>query len=185
MKRMFFLLLCLGFAHCANAAILFYKQVLSVTVTGGGRAMARNFSGFTLIDSATGDVIFVSADVRSKRFKVEQPDHKISTVQFSSSGYKTVLQIQSGAGEGLNARGVNTWLNVGGSQPISSPSTFIVGGCDAYVPPGLPGAYSFDYRGAIIYDKTDTIDSTNNGLTLAGASDKARQLLIARGFSED
>ena len=182
---MFFLLLCLGFAHCANAAILFYKQTLSVTVTGGGRAMVRNFTGFTLVDSSTGDLMFISADVKSKRFKVEQPEHKISTVQYSSSGYKTVLQIQSGAGEGLNARGVNNWLNVGGSQPLSSPLTFIVGGADAYVPSGLAGAYSFDYRGAIIYDKADTIDATNNGLTLAGAADKARQLLIGRGFSED
>jgi hypothetical protein len=185
MKRTFSLLLCLGFAQCTNAAVLFYKQSLAVTVTGGARAMVRNFTGFTLIDSSNGDVVFVSADVKSKRFKVEEPDHKISTVQFSSSGYRTVLQIQSGAGEGLNARGVNNSLNVGGSQTISSPTTFAVGGCDAYVPSGLGSAYSFDYRGAIVYDKTDTIDATNNGLTLAGAADKARELLIKRGFSED
>lgn len=185
MKRTFFLLLCLGFAHCSNAAILFYKQTLVVTVTGGARAMARNFTGFTLIDSANGDVVFVSADVKSKRFKVEQPDHKISTVQFSSSGYRTLLQIQSGAGEGLNAKGVNNWLNVGGSQPVSSPTVFTVGGCDAYVPSGLNGAYSFEYRGAMVYDKADTIAATNNGLTLAGATDVARQLLIKRGFSEN
>jgi len=182
---MFSLLLCLGFAHCANAAILFYKQTLVVTVTGAGRAMTRNYTGFTLIDGSTGDVVFVSADVKSKRFKVEQPTHRLSVVQFSTTGARTVLQIQSGAGEGLNAKGVNNWLNIGALQPVASPSIFVVGGCDAYVPSGLPDSYSFEYRGAIIYDKTDTVDATHNGLTLAGGTDKVRQLLTARGFTED
>jgi hypothetical protein len=182
---MFFLLLCIGFAHCANAAILFYKQSLAVTIMGAGRVMTRNSTGFTLIDSLTGDVVFVSADVKSKRFKVEQPTHKLTSVQFSTAAARTVLQIQSGAGEGLNAKGVNNWLNVGGSQPVTSPTIFVVGGCDAYVPSGLPDAYCFEYRGAIIYDKTDTVDATHNGLTLAGGTDKVRQLLVARGFSED
>lgn len=182
---MFFLLLCLGFAHCANAAILFYRQALSVTITGAGRVMNHAFSGFTLLDSATGDVVFISADVRSKRFKVEQPTHKISTVQFSSTGSRTVLQIQSGAGEGLNAKGANTSLNVGGSQTVSSPSTFVVAGCDAYVPSGLPDAYCFEYRGSMVYDKADTIDAATNGLTLDGCTDKVRQLLADRGYTED
>lgn len=184
MKRMVSLLLCLGFAHCSNAAILFYKQNLSVTVTGGGRTTGRTFTGFTLIDSSTGDLVFVSADVRSKRFKVEQPTHKISAVQFSSSASRTILEIQSGAGEGLNAKGVNSWLNVGGPSPVLSPTTFAVGGCDAYAPSGSD-MYCFEYRGAIVYDKADTVDATNNGLTLDGSTDKVRQLLNARGFTED
>ena len=183
---MFCLLLCLGFVHSASAAILFYKQSLSVAVTGNGRVMTRSFGGFTLIDSATGDVAFVSTDVKSKRFKVEQPDHKLTSVQATATGnYRTVLQILSGAGEGLNAKGGDNWLNVGTAQPISSPSTFVVGGCDAYVPSGLNTAYCFEYHGAIVYDKTDTIDATKNGLTLAGSADKVRQILTGKGYTED
>jgi hypothetical protein len=183
---MFCLLLCLGFVHSASAAILFYKQNLSVTITGNGRVMTRTFGGFTLIDSTTGDVVFVSTDVSSKRFKVEQPDHKLTAVQSTASGnYRTVLLILSGAGEGLNARGANNWLNVGASLPVSSPSTFTVGGCDAYVPSGLNTAYSFEYHGAMVYDKANTVDATKNGLTLAGSTDKVRQILAGRGLTED
>jgi hypothetical protein len=179
------LLLCLGFVHSASAAILFYKQNLTVSITGNARVMTRTFGGFTLIDSATGDLVFVSTDVKSKRFKVEQPDHKLTAVQPSASGYRTILQILSGAGEGLNARGVNNWLNVGATQPVSSPSTFAVGGCDAYVPSGLTTPYAFEYRGAVVYDKADTVDATKNGLTLAGGTDKVRQILINKGYTED
>lgn len=186
MKRVFCLLLCFGFVHSASAAILFYKQSLSVTVTGGGRVTTRGFGGFTLIDSDTGDVVFVSTDIKSKRFKVEQPDHKLTSVQPTATGnYRTILQILSGAGEGLNAKGGNNSLNVGASLPISSPSTFAVGGCDAYVPSGLNVAYCFEYHGAIVYDKADTVDATKNGLTLAGGTDKVRQILNGKGFTED
>jgi hypothetical protein len=182
---MFSLLLCLGFAHCSNAAILFYKQNLSVLITGGGRTVGRTFTGFTLIDSSTGDLVFISADVKSKRFKVEQPTHRLSTVQVSSINSRTILQIQSGAGEGINAKGGNNWLTVGGPDPVSSPTTFVVGGCDAYAASASDPCYCFEYRGAIVYDKADTVDATNNGLTLDGCIDKVRQLLNARGFSGD
>ena len=185
MKRLFAFLLCLGFVHSASAAILFYRQSLGVSIIGNGRIMTRSFGGFTLIDSATGDVVFVSTDVKSKRFKVEQPVHKITTVQSSSAGYRTILQILSGAGEGLNAKGVNTSLNVGAAQPISGPSAFAVSGCDAYVPSGLNTAFCFEYHGTIVYDKTDTVDATKNGLTLAGSTDKVRQILAAKGYTED
>jgi hypothetical protein len=185
MKRMFALLLCLGFVHSASAAILFYKQSMTVTITGNGRVMKHAFGGFTLIDSATGDVMFISADVASKRFKVEQPDHKLTSVQASATGYRTILQILSGAGEGINARGNNVWLTVGASQPVSSPSSLLVGGCDAYVPSGLSSAYAFEYTGTMVYDKANTVAATINGLTLAGAADKVRLILGNQGYSED
>lgn len=185
MKRMVGLLLCLGFVHSASAAILFYKQSLAVSITGNGRVMTQTYGGFTLIDAATGDLVFISADVKSKRFKVEQPDHKLTSVQYSKTAYRTVLQILSGAGEGLYAKGTETWLNVGGTSPVFGASTFAVAGSDAYTPAGLDIAYCFDYHGAIVYDKTDTINATKNGLTLAGSTDQVRQILINKGYTED
>src|SRR4051812_32868334 len=112
MKRIVSILLCLGFAHGANAAVLFYRQSLAVVITGGGRITTRAFGGFTLIDSATGDVVFVSSDVKSKRFKVEQPDHSLTTIQTSANNTRTVLKINSGAGVGLTGKGGNSSLNV-------------------------------------------------------------------------
>lgn len=185
MKRIFSLLLCLGFVHSASATILFYKQSLAVTITGNGRIMSRAFGGFTLIDSATGDLVFVSSDAKSKTFKVEQPDHKLTSVQSTGGSTHSILQILSGAGEGLNAKGADVRLNDGTSQPILSPLTYLVGGCDAYTPSGLTNAYCFEYHGAIMYDKADTVDATTNGLTLAGSADKVREVLTSKGFTED
>ncbi len=175
----------MGFAHMANAAVLFYRQTLNVVITGGGRVMTRNFAGFTLIDSSNGDVVFVSADVKSKRFKVEQPDHSISTVQVPNNNTRTVLQIKSGAGEGLNAKGVNNFLNVGTAQPVQAPNTFVATGCDAYVPPGLTTAYLFEYHGALIFDKADTVSANQSNATLASASDQVRSILVSKGYTEE
>jgi hypothetical protein len=185
MKRICSLLLCLGLAQCANATILFYKQNLAVGITGTGRVMNRTFSGFTLIDSASSDLAFISADVRSKRFKVEQPDHTLVNVQAPGNGTRTLLRITSGDGAGLIGRGVSTWLNVGASQPVLSPATFAVGGCDGYVPSGLTNAFIFEYRGAIVYDKTDTVAAMRANADMAAAIEQARAIMNSKGYTEE
>jgi hypothetical protein len=182
---MFSMLLCLGLAHSVNATVLFYKQNLSVAITGGGRVMNRIFSGFTLIDTANGDLAFVSADVKSKRFKVEQPEHSLTTIQPSSNNTRTILSINSGNGEGLNAKGANTSLNVGTFQTVVAPATFVVSGCDAYTPSGLPSAYLFEYRGAIVYDRVDTVSATQANATLSTCIDQVRQILGSKGYVEE
>jgi hypothetical protein len=182
---MFSLLLCLGLAHSASATVLFYKQNLAVRITGNARVMMRTFSGFTLIDTSNGDLAFISADVKSKRFKVEQPDHSLTTIQTSANSTRTVLSIKSGNGEGLNAQGVNTWLNVGATQPVAGAATFVVAGCDAYTPPGIPAAYLFEYRGALVYDRADTVSATQANASLSTCIDQVRQILGAKGYVED
>ena len=62
--------------------------------------MTRSFGGFTLIDSATGDVVFVSTDVSSKRFKVEQPDHKLTAVESTTTGVITAAKAVGAQGMG-------------------------------------------------------------------------------------
>jgi hypothetical protein len=185
MKRIISILLCLGLAQCANAAILFYKQNLTVTVTGGGRSINRNYTGFILIDSTSGDVVFVPADVKSKTFKVDQPDHSIASIQSSPTATKTVLQIKSGSGEGLNAKGLNSWLADGLSQPMLAPNTFTVGGADAYVPAGLSSSYLFEYHGAFVFDKGDTATANQAGRSLSTCTDDVRAILANRGFTEN
>lgn len=179
------LLLGLGLCHTANATVLFYRNALTVSVTGNARTMNRAFNGFTLIDNSNGDVAFISADVKSKRFKVEQPDHELSTVQSTKTGTRTILSIRSGAGIGLNARGPNVQLNDGSSQKALAPQAFVVAGCDASTPADTNTAYLFDYHGALVYDKTDTVAATQANATLATCIDTARQILISKGYTEN
>jgi hypothetical protein len=171
--------------QCTSAAVLFYKNNFAVAITGNGRAVNRTFIGYTLLDSDTGDLAFLTADVKSKRFKVEQPDHSMATVQVTPKLTRTVLQIKSGNGEGLNARGGNVSLDVGGGESMLAPNTFIVSGCDAYVPSGLTNAYLFEYHGGIVYDKTDTVNATKSSADLPSCTDQARQILTNKGYTEE
>lgn len=184
MKKILSLLILLSIFTAQADEIVFYKQNFVVKRTGGGTVIRTRLKGWTLV--STGAETIVKADPARLQFTVEQPTFYHGAVAAERGKVSSVFVIGSGELAGWTAKGVakTNALFTGIAPTIIlriTGSQLFTANAETHNPP-----YSFaQYSGFLVFDKSRTQSAKTENLDLAQCIQRLRDLLVAKGYTEE
>jgi hypothetical protein len=134
-----------------------------------------------LMDADTADLVFIKVFARRGRFSVETPlDYQINTVSASAARDYLVIGISGSGWSGFTAKGAISTVDLGMHQNCRIPKSLTITGSGLFN--DKAESYLQEYRGSYTYDKADTHNASELGLTLDTVADQMCQYLTNRGY---
>jgi hypothetical protein len=183
MKKLFLSIVAALLCVTVQADVIVYKNKFSVTRTGAGALTKKSLTGFTLIDTVAGTVI-IYADAKRFRYSVEDlRDLTYDRDQINGPLGKEYFAIIDRNGQlgGLKTIGLNKTILAG--KYFLTPQSMTVSGGDIFQLSSGTDWYNEDYKGTMVFSKSDTIFVS--GKTLDEAIEAAKNTIENAGYTEE